>query len=211
MGSSDGSLYAFDAVEGSVEWTFETDGKVWSTPAVLDGVAYFGSLDKHVYAVRLDDVSEVWRFKTKGAVRRHAGGRRWEGVCRLFRRHFYALGAKTGDVAWRFDGASNWFWGQALVVGDIVYVPSLDGNLYALDADSGRPPLGCRNRRAHRRLPSRRFRHDRSPTDDGKVRLAGLSNGSPRGVATSARRSGRPWLPTVASSTSAPAISRYAP
>ena len=51
MGSSDGKLYAFDAVEGSVEWTFDTDGKIWSTPGVLDGVAYFGSLDHHVYAV----------------------------------------------------------------------------------------------------------------------------------------------------------------
>ena len=182
VGSSDGSLYAFDAVEGSVEWTFETDGKVWSTPAVLDGVAYFGSLDHYVYAVRLDDVSEVWRFKTKGAVAATpavADGRVYVGS---FDGTFYALDANTGDVIWRFDGASNWFWGQALVVGDIVYVPSMDGNLYALDADTGGRLWTVETEGPIVGAPAVVFDMIAVPSDDGRVRLAGLGNGSPRGV-----------------------------
>ncbi|MCH8349839.1 MAG: PQQ-binding-like beta-propeller repeat protein, partial [Chloroflexi bacterium] len=41
-----------DAATGQEKWRFETGDRVSSSPAVVDGVVYFGSDDGHLYAVR---------------------------------------------------------------------------------------------------------------------------------------------------------------
>ena len=137
VGSSDGNVYALVAEDGSQLWQFNTNGKVWSTPAVSDGIAYFGSLDHSVYAVGVQDGSQQWRFSAGGAVAASPvvhGGRVYVGA---FDSVFYALNARTGREEWRFDGATNWYWGQAVVHDDTVFAPSLDGTLYALNASTG--------------------------------------------------------------------------
>ena len=42
-----------------------------------------------------------------------------------------------GTVKWRFD-TDGWVWGSPTVSGDRVYLADLDGNVYALDAATGR-------------------------------------------------------------------------
>ena len=111
--------------------------RVWSTPVAEDGVVYFGSLDHNVYALDVDDGKEKWRFFAGGGVTARPllhDGRVYIGS---FTSVFYALDAETGAVVWRFDGADSWFWGGAAVGGDLVFAPSLDGNVYALDRGSG--------------------------------------------------------------------------
>jgi hypothetical protein len=53
---------------GTVEWCFETGGAVKSSPTVVDGTVYFGSIDTHLYAVDAESGCELWRFETGGAV-----------------------------------------------------------------------------------------------------------------------------------------------
>ena len=40
VGSLDTRLYCLDVEIGSIVWSFETDGVITSSPAVVDGVAY---------------------------------------------------------------------------------------------------------------------------------------------------------------------------
>jgi outer membrane protein assembly factor BamB len=54
VGSFDGRLYALDRATGAVRWHYRTGGHVSSGPLVRDGVAYFGSWDNYLYAVRTD-------------------------------------------------------------------------------------------------------------------------------------------------------------
>ena len=138
VGSSDGMLHAFDATDGTRIWAFPTDNKVWSTPAVADGVVYFGSLDQNLYALNLKDGTEVWPspFSAGGAIVATpliANGRVYVGA---FDAVFYAVDARTGVEAARFEGASKWYWGGAVATEDMVFAPSLDGNVYALDIDT---------------------------------------------------------------------------
>lgn len=136
LDGNEGMVYAFDAKTGERRWRFPVEGKVWSTPAIADGLVIFGSLDHRVYALSLEG-NQVWTFETGGAVAAPivvAGGRAYVGS---FDGVFYAINASTGVEEWRFDGASNWFWAQALVAQGLVYAASLDGNLYALGATSG--------------------------------------------------------------------------
>jgi outer membrane protein assembly factor BamB len=51
VGSSAGRLYALDRVGGHVVWSFPTGDNVWTSPAVVDGVVYFGSHDGFIYAI----------------------------------------------------------------------------------------------------------------------------------------------------------------
>ena len=145
VGSSDGHLYAFDVERGDgairlgEKWRFPTGNKVWSSPAVENGVVYFGSLDHNLYAVRLSDGEPAWPapFTAQGAITSEpivSGGRVYFGA---FDSVFYAIDAQTGREVWRFEEATNWFWGGAVLREDTIYAPSLDGNLYGLDVDTG--------------------------------------------------------------------------
>jgi outer membrane protein assembly factor BamB len=51
VGSSNGRLYAVDAVSGRKLWDINTDGKITSSPAVTDGVVFIGSHDGNLYAI----------------------------------------------------------------------------------------------------------------------------------------------------------------
>lgn len=136
VGSSDGRLYAYDAEDLSFQWTFETGNSVWATPAVANDMVYFGSMDQHVYALDLDG-QPVWQFATGGAVTAEPlvqDGRVYVGS---FSSDFYALDAETGQLIWKFSGATGWYWSGAVSNGRTLFVGSTDGYLYALDAASG--------------------------------------------------------------------------
>ena len=62
--SADGNLYALDAQNGTVKWTFPLNNSgVWtdiiSTPAYYDSVIYVASTDQNVYAVNAFSGKEV--------------------------------------------------------------------------------------------------------------------------------------------------------
>jgi hypothetical protein len=50
-GSYDGNLYAVNATNGNLVWKFLTGDIVVSSPAVENGVIYFGSYDHLIYAI----------------------------------------------------------------------------------------------------------------------------------------------------------------
>ena len=177
VGSSDGNLYAIPVDEEASGWRFPTEGKVWSTPAVADGVAYFGSLDHNIYAVNVEDGTQLWKFPTDGAVAASpvvVGGRVYVGS---FDSVFYAIDAATGLEAWRFTGASSWFWGKAVADEGTVYVPSLDSHLYALDIHTGDLQWTLETEGPIVGSPALVDDMIVVPSDDGKVRLARLSDG----------------------------------
>ena len=139
--SEDGNLYAFDAGTGDeLPWSpFRTGDKIWSTPVVQNGVAYFGSHDHFVYAVDLRDGRQLWRYETGGAVVSNPllfAGKLFIGS---FDRKLYALDADDGDLEWAFE-SQNWFWAEPVTDGETIFAPSMDGYVYALSPQN--PPPG---------------------------------------------------------------------
>ena len=53
---------------GGLKWKFQTKGRVASSPAIADGVAYFGSNDRHLYAVDIQTGQEKWSFAVDAQV-----------------------------------------------------------------------------------------------------------------------------------------------
>lgn len=136
LGVSDGTLYALDAENLIVNWTFKTDDKIWGTPAVVDGTVYIGSFDKKLYAVNAADGTKKWEFLSEGAFVAKPLVIDNTVYVGSFDRNFYALDAATGSVKWQFFG-QNWFWAEALMYDGKIYAGCLDNNVYVLDAGTG--------------------------------------------------------------------------
>ncbi len=62
------NLYSVDVSSGSVNWSFETDSFVISSPTVAGGVVFFGSNDHYIYAVDTETGTENWSLETPGFV-----------------------------------------------------------------------------------------------------------------------------------------------
>ncbi len=140
--SEDGNLYGYDAeVGGDPLWTFSTSDKIWSTPVIKDGIAYFGSHDDNVYAVDVFDGSEIWRFTTGGTVAGRPLLFNDLVVFGSFDKKLYALDAESGTKRWEFEG-DNWFWAGPVANERTIFAPSMDGHIYALDSD-GLPLWKC--------------------------------------------------------------------
>ena len=52
----------------TLAWKFATNGSVLSSPTIVDGIVYFGSQDKNIYAVGAWSGNLLWSFATKAAV-----------------------------------------------------------------------------------------------------------------------------------------------
>lgn len=134
VGSEDGGLYAYNALTGeSLRWSpFQTDGEIWSTPVLRNGIAYFGSQDGNVYAVSLHSGDLVWKFETGAAVVATPLIYKNLLIIGSFDRQLYALGLNDGQPRWQF-AAANWWWATPVASERAIFAPAMDGKVYALD------------------------------------------------------------------------------
>ena len=134
--SEDGNLYGYDDDTGEEVWDrpFSAEDKIWSTPAVSNGVAFFGSHDGNVYSVNLSSGEENWSFRTGGVVAGKPLLVDGMVVVGSFDKKLYALDADDSSLRWEFEGA-NWFWAGAVSNGSLIFAPNMDGNIYALDME----------------------------------------------------------------------------
>ncbi len=116
VGSDDGSLYALDARSGSQVWKYVTEGIVRSQPAVSNGLVYFASDDGFLYSVNVANGRLAWQADIGNA---------------LPRMEREALGTKPDPLGFDYMQSSP------VASHGLVYVGSLDGNIYALAADTG--------------------------------------------------------------------------
>lgn len=88
-------------------WQFQTGGKVVSSPAVHQGVAYFGSYDGYLYAIDTRDGELKWKFKTSDHVK--STPTVWNNTVYFASKDgvFYALHACTGELLWQFKTADD--------------------------------------------------------------------------------------------------------
>lgn len=120
FGGDDGNVYAVDSETGGQIWKTKTRGPVPATPAVVNGTLYVGSYDGNFYALNADTGALKWKFATGGERRFEAKG-------------LHGMQPKNQTIADSFDI----FLSSPVVVDGAVYFGSGDGNVYALDANSG--------------------------------------------------------------------------
>ncbi len=148
----------------TLKWKFKTHGKIFSSPAVYNGIVYIGSEDKNLYAIDVSTGKELWKFTTGGAV--HSSPSVFNNVVYFgsFDGYYYAVDAKKGTEKWRFKtGGEKWIDSKELGFSSpesdqpdpwqfflsspvikpnenagVVYFGSSDGFVYAVDAENGK-------------------------------------------------------------------------
>ncbi|NIP40907.1 MAG: PQQ-binding-like beta-propeller repeat protein [Candidatus Aenigmarchaeota archaeon] len=99
----EGIVYCL-TLDGNEIWRFRTGGMTVKT-AAKDGVVYFGSEDRHFYALDVETGKEIWKFK--------AGGRIYDEA-KVFGDivcfgcsdcNYYVLNKFTGEEIWRFQSS----------------------------------------------------------------------------------------------------------
>lgn len=130
-----------------LKWEFQTGGDVSSSPAVVGGRVYIGSHDKNWYCLDAYTGTKIWNFTIGDAVRSSAAvvdGRMFTGNDDGY---FYCLNATTGQQIWKTSAGGHFtkymeplefqIRSSPTVVGNKVYVGSLDGKVYCLKAENG--------------------------------------------------------------------------
>jgi len=153
-----------------IQWRFKTRGHVLSSPAIYAGVVYVGSDDRNLYAIDAASGTEKWHFETKGGAVNSSPAVSAEAVYFLSAdSSFYALDRQTGKLLWKFQtegerrfeakglhGATprqqtipdswDFYLSSPALVNGVVYFGCGDGNVYALEAKTGRLKWKCPTR-----------------------------------------------------------------
>jgi outer membrane protein assembly factor BamB len=116
-----------------LKWSFAADSDgVLSSPAVVDGLVYFGS--SGVYALDARSGEKVWSYTTGivGTSPAVANGMIYIGSWDY---NLYGLNAHSGAKVW--SRRLNAVYSSPAVANGVVYVGSADGKLYALNGRTG--------------------------------------------------------------------------
>jgi outer membrane protein assembly factor BamB len=125
-----------------VKWSYTTINHnfVLSSPAIVNGVVYFGSNDNNVYALDASTGAKLWNYATGETVNSSpavANGVVYVGSDDA---NVYALNAKTGAKLWSY-AAGDIVESSPTVANGVVYVGSGGNlnamNLQALNASTG--------------------------------------------------------------------------
>ncbi|MCW4004583.1 MAG: PQQ-binding-like beta-propeller repeat protein [Candidatus Bathyarchaeota archaeon] len=131
------------------KWKFTTGAQVHSSPTISNGVVYFGSLDGNIYAVGAENGQQIWNYTIGTPIVSSVAVVNGKVYTGADDGNIYCLDAITGAKLWNTSAggiSKNILWNSIAVVyvrsspavsGGRVYVGSLDGNLYCLDANNG--------------------------------------------------------------------------
>src|SRR5580765_1823933 len=125
VGSSDRSLYAFKASNGTLKWKARLGDEVEATPAVVEGVVYVGCWDGYLYAFDASTGALRWKARTGGPI--DAGSPLVAGgivYASSLDGKLYAFDAATGTPRWVTVTHGEINHGPALANG-LLYVGSL--------------------------------------------------------------------------------------
>lgn len=138
-------------------WTYQTEGAVWGTPSINDGIVYFGSDDHDLYALDAQSGELKWQFSTNGLVRSRPAVVDGKAYFVSDDGYLYAVEATSGQQVWRTDIGNysesqkrenpgtipdpttfDYLQSSPVVVNQMIYAGSADGKVYALVADTGK-------------------------------------------------------------------------
>jgi outer membrane protein assembly factor BamB len=130
-----GYLVALDAETGKELWRFKT-GVSESPPLLVNGVIYFGSWDRKMYALDAKTHRVKWTFSTGDKIKDAAAYSRGTIYFASYDHHVYALDAATGKKRWSASGNGT-FYATPAVAYSRVFIGNTDGRIYAFGAKTG--------------------------------------------------------------------------
>ncbi|MFN2297688.1 MAG: PQQ-binding-like beta-propeller repeat protein [Anaerolineales bacterium] len=134
-GSEDKRVHAVSLNNGKVAWTYYTEGAVRSSPLLAEGHIFIGSDDAQLHAINASYGRGAWKTEVDGPVRSTplAIGERVFFGCECG--DVYSVNLR-GEIKWRFH-AKRAVTSSPCEANGLLYIGSVDSQLYALDIKSG--------------------------------------------------------------------------
>jgi outer membrane protein assembly factor BamB/tRNA A-37 threonylcarbamoyl transferase component Bud32 len=135
VGSEDKRVHAVSLSSGKATWTYYTEGEVRSSPVLAEGHVFIGSDDARLHAINASYGRGAWKTEVDGPIRSTplvVGDRVFFG-CESGDVYSVNLG---GDIKWKFHSKRP-VTSSPCEANGLLYVGSVDNQLYALDIKSG--------------------------------------------------------------------------
>ena len=131
-----------DPKSGKVVWQLRTNAIVESSPAVVDGVAYFGATDGRLFAVDADTGRVRWAYDTGGRINSSPSLAQGRVCITTYAGSIFCVRQRDGRKLWstyvrdafRYES----FYASASTDGERLYTIARSGRIVTLDASSGR-------------------------------------------------------------------------
>ncbi|HPG41897.1 MAG TPA: PQQ-binding-like beta-propeller repeat protein [bacterium] len=134
-----------------VAWKFHTNGTIYATPRIHNGIIYIGSHDKTFYAVNAETGAEVWHYETANQI--YTTAAIYENiVCFASGNLFIALDL-SGNFLWQYtmyegnvvnqNDAWDYFQSSPQLVDSIAYVGTEQGLVYGFNVNTGAVVFQC--------------------------------------------------------------------
>lgn len=130
------SPYDTEHVDGTVNWTLDTENAIRSSPAIgSNGVMYLGTIDGKLTAIDVEDGELKWTFCTDDVIISSPAVSEDEIIYFGSGDHnIYALN-HDGSLRWKYETDGVVYSSPTVDEDGNVYIGSYDGNLYSIDKD----------------------------------------------------------------------------
>lgn len=133
-----GEVFALSKNDGSKQWSFPTNGKIYSTPFYYKKHIVVGSSDGNIYCLNARNGKLKWKYEASKAILGSpfvADGKVYFGGSDG---HFRALFFDDGTLAWDYANVEGFVVTRPLAYQDKIYFGSWGNYFYALDALTGK-------------------------------------------------------------------------
>lgn len=135
FGSTDQYIHAVSSRSGKKVWVQSTDGAIYSSPTIAEGHLFIGSDDEQLHVLNILAGREAWSVNLGSRVRSSP----------IVAADSVFVGSENGEIqCYDFSGNIRWRTAAKRAVtatphfyDGVIYITSLDGVLYAIDAKSG--------------------------------------------------------------------------
>jgi len=135
FGSTDQYVHAISCRGGKKVWVQSTEGAIYSSPTIAEGHLFIGSDDEHLHVLNILAGREAWSVNLGSRVRSSP----------IVAADSVFIGSENGEIqCYDFSGNIRWRTAAKRAVtasphfyDHVIYITSLDGILYAIDAKSG--------------------------------------------------------------------------
>lgn len=132
-----GSMLALNATTGFQIWSYTTSNPfaTLTSPAITNGVVYFGSHDHNLYALNAAKGYKIWNYSSDGDITSTPFVVNGIVYITSYDHNVYALDATNGMRIWNFS-ANDIQMSSPVVTGNTLFVTGRQ-NVYALNAKTG--------------------------------------------------------------------------
>ncbi len=123
--------------EPKILWNYAAGAEISSSPAISEGIVYFGCKDKNLYAMNRRSGEVLWRFKTRDGIGSSPIIVDKFVIIGSYDKYLYSIDKESGELIWKYQSKDRII-SSPVYYNNNVFVGSNDGYIYALTLKDGK-------------------------------------------------------------------------